>query len=306
MSTSQKNKAPIIPRISRRIRSELVAILPESVKSTTLAESSSYQYLQAKSNFYEQLGKMLTAKPLYTKEGPAQPVELALATSALTEEDVLPHTEHERYFSGAYLIMTNFLVELEKIDFDLDAVKKVLDFGCGSGKYIRLCRSLPGVDLVGTDMNPTCIDWCQQEIPGVEFHLNERTPPLSFLEDNSIDLAFAFSVFTHIPFDIQEDWLRELHRAMSPGGVFLCTVLSEWFVERMLTPEEQQKYKQDGQFTLLPSNERVSLSSKVTDQHDVFQSSTELARVFGKYFDIRRTVSMHSSSQDILVLQKRT
>src|SRR5205807_145167 len=80
----------------------------------------------------------------------------------------------------------------------LDAFEAVLDFGCGCGRVMRHLHGLKNVKLHGTDYNPRLVDWCRTNLPFATFGLNQLQPPLAY-EDSTFDLAWAFSVFTHLP-----------------------------------------------------------------------------------------------------------
>jgi SAM-dependent methyltransferase len=103
----------------------------------------------------------------------------------------------------------------------------ILDFGCASGRVLRhfACN---GSDrrLFGTDFNVNNIAWIRRHLPpSILAATNATMPPLPF-GDRTIDLAYAFSVFTHID-AFEEAWLLELHRVLRPGGRALLTVHSE-------------------------------------------------------------------------------
>ena len=83
-------------------------------------------------------------------------------------------------------------------------------------------REIHGVRLVGADINGTQVDWAAANVPDCEFHQTNPDPPLPF-SSSSFDLNAA-SVFTHIPFELQQAWLDELHRVLRPGGLLVATV----------------------------------------------------------------------------------
>lgn len=98
----------------------------------------------------------------------------------------------------------------------------ILDFGCGCGRLLRwLAPALSATDCVGTDIRADSIAWCQQSLPGRYQH-TEMLPPLD-LPDDSFDLVYAISVFSHLDRHANLAWLRELVRVCRPGGLLLLS-----------------------------------------------------------------------------------
>jgi SAM-dependent methyltransferase len=101
---------------------------------------------------------------------------------------------------------------------------RVLDFGCGWGRLTRmLARDVAPGRLYGCDPSPEILDVCRAnrvpaELARSDF-LPERVP-----FDGTFDLAFAFSVFTHLSEPAHERCLDALHAALAPGGVLVVTV----------------------------------------------------------------------------------
>lgn len=116
----------------------------------------------------------------------------------------------------------------------------ILDFGCGSGRVMRRWKDLARVGLAGVDYNPYLVEWCSQALPFASFQRNVLPEPLGF-DDESFDLVYSFSVFTHLDVDSQLSWMSELIRVLKPGGHLLITVHGTMYVES-LTPEEQSRY----------------------------------------------------------------
>lgn len=106
-----------------------------------------------------------------------------------------------------------------KIDRHVDATRpKIADWGCGLSRVIR---HLPDrYQCVGFDYNKHAVDWATEHIDGVRFARNSLLPPLP-AEDGSFDALYALSVFTHLSARAHEEWVREIHRVLAPGGVFL-------------------------------------------------------------------------------------
>lgn len=108
----------------------------------------------------------------------------------------------------------------------------VFDFGCGWGRVARFfLRDISGDRIVGVDVNEDAIKACRDTNPWCDFRVNESHPPTDF-DDNSFDLIYAFSVFSHLPEELHTLWLKELSRIMRPGGVFVSTTLRRDFITK--------------------------------------------------------------------------
>lgn len=101
---------------------------------------------------------------------------------------------------------------------------RILDFGCAAGRMLRCFKDLAaGHEIWGVDIRADHILWCQQHLsPPFRFATTTTYPHLPF-EDNSFDLIYAGSVFTHIG-DLEDAWLLELRRILRPGGFLYATV----------------------------------------------------------------------------------
>src|SRR5439155_14229287 len=103
----------------------------------------------------------------------------------------------------------------------LDDVRAVLDFGCGCGRVTRYFHGLAG-EVAGSDVSDAAIEWCRANLGFGRFEVNGPAPPLVF-EDESFDLVYALSVFTHLTDDLQLAWRDELRRVLRPDGRLLLT-----------------------------------------------------------------------------------
>ena len=55
--------------------------------------------------------------------------------------------------------------------------------------------------------------------------LNRSTDPRPFFfEDQSLDVIYAWSVFSHLSEETHLPWLAEFERVLKPGGAFLSTL----------------------------------------------------------------------------------
>jgi len=135
---------------------------------------------------------------------------------------------------------------LERAGTGIEAMTTILDFGCGCGRVIRNWARL-AVDAAGSDLSGSAIDWCRENLPFARFETNGLSPPLAF-GDASFDLAYALSVFTHLPEAIQHDWMDELRRVVRPGGFVLLTMHGERYLERL--GEDERRRFQAGQLVV--------------------------------------------------------
>lgn len=110
----------------------------------------------------------------------------------------------------------------------LDDAKHVLDFGCGCGRILRWLDDLPpSVRQYGVDIDPKAIAWASGNVRHATFSVNDGMPPLPFADD-TFDVVFNHSVFTHLPENYQDAWLVELNRVARPDGVVLLTVSGDY------------------------------------------------------------------------------
>ncbi|HEY7704585.1 MAG TPA: class I SAM-dependent methyltransferase [Acidimicrobiia bacterium] len=127
----------------------------------------------------------------------------------------------------------------------------VLDVGSGYGRLALglLTEGLHRGRYIGFDVLPKHVGWCREHLtalnPRLEFHhidaRNSRYNPTGSIDPDrlrfptpigSIDVAAAFSVFTHLYRTNVEHYLAELRRVLRPGGVAITTWLL-WSDERL-------------------------------------------------------------------------
>jgi SAM-dependent methyltransferase len=117
---------------------------------------------------------------------------------------------------------------LEKHGRSFGTFRTVLDFGCGCGRIIRaVSGAQPTIDVHGADIDVEAIEWLQQNYSNFgEFRCLPYRPPTSY-DDHSFDFIYGISVFTHLPEDMQLEWLAELARIAKPGATLLLTTHGE-------------------------------------------------------------------------------
>jgi SAM-dependent methyltransferase len=129
---------------------------------------------------------------------------------------------------------------------DIARVATALDFGCSSARVVRvLAAAYPDIDWHGCDPNTAAIAWATENLPGVDFFVNDDAPPLP-LAEASLDLVYAISIWSHFEPALGLQWFEEMHRLIAPGGHLVCTthgITSVAFcaTNGLRTPEQSQE-----------------------------------------------------------------
>ncbi|HEX8276672.1 MAG TPA: methyltransferase domain-containing protein [Longimicrobiaceae bacterium] len=128
----------------------------------------------------------------------------------------------------------------------LTPASRVLDVGCGPGRLAIGILDRVGrvAEYRGIDVHRPSIEWCDR-------HLGRSDPPFRFqlvdvrnarynpegadlastirlpVADGRFDIAYLYSVFSHmLPPDVR-GYLREIHRLLAPGGILFFTAFVE-------------------------------------------------------------------------------
>jgi SAM-dependent methyltransferase len=149
--------------------------------------------------------------------------------------DAHAHCDFRRYYESG-LFQARFYRDMfgRHFDFDRAAPVKILEWGCGAGRIVRHLRRLyePGaVEIRASDCNPAAVEWCSNAFPDVSFFCNDVAPPLALVDD-SVDIAYCSSVFTHLSDDLCRQWIAELRRVVRPGGLISFTIAGLSFAYR--------------------------------------------------------------------------
>ena len=109
--------------------------------------------------------------------------------------------------------------------------RKVLDFGCGSGRVLRnFLQEAQVAEIYGCDIHAESIDWGKANLcPPLHMFQSDERPPLP-LRDEEVDLIWTMSVFTHLT-DTWSAWLLELHRILKPQGTLIASFMGEGMSE---------------------------------------------------------------------------
>jgi ubiquinone/menaquinone biosynthesis C-methylase UbiE len=100
----------------------------------------------------------------------------------------------------------------------------VFDLGCGCGRTAQaLQRSGWKGRYIGTDIIPAFIEELKAKCPGFEGYVN--IGPTIRAQDESLDMLYHWSVFTHVPPEECFLYMQESYRALKPGGKMIFSFL---------------------------------------------------------------------------------
>lgn len=142
----------------------------------------------------------------------------------------------QQFIDGGPGFLWNSLVARAR----LEPHHTILDIGSGNGKHARvLTEFLQGGSYAGFDIVPDGIRWCQDRygrFPNFRFDLAEvhsdwynpdcTVMPEDYVfpyNDESFDVAFAASLFTHLEPAATINYFRQTHRTLKNGGRLLLT-----------------------------------------------------------------------------------
>jgi SAM-dependent methyltransferase len=199
------------------------------------------------------------------------------------------------------------LRKIFKTDRDFSSFTDILDFGSGCGRVIQNFRDQPSpANLYATDIDPDLVDWGKNHLHGILWSVNGYQPPLPF-DDNTFDLIYGISVFTHLDEEFQHTWLRELQRVARPGATLILTVQGDYARReaRMLDHSQQEKIQERGFIFLSLSTGRFKADGFPDFYQTTFHTKEYVYNEWSAYFDIvdyvERGIGDH---QDAVLLRK--
>jgi len=190
---------------------------------------------------------------------------------------------------------------LKGVDKNLNSFQSILDFGCGCGRVLRFLKPMKGQTIIGSDIDSESIQWCQQHLSSLAtFKVNHDLPPLPY-PDASFDFIYSISVFTHLPEEMQLQWLEELNRVLKVGGFFITTAHSKALIPVELPDEVFTQFQQQGFYYLKGGG-----TNGLPDYYQTaFHSHAYIQNHWSRYFKIiniqTRGINNH---QDSIICQK--
>jgi SAM-dependent methyltransferase len=184
--------------------------------------------------------------------------------------------------------------------------RRILDFGCGSGRAARALKSLhPQAEVSGTDIDEEAIAWLAWNYSAIgKFTVAPHRPPTVYA-DGAFDFVFGISVFTHLPQDMERQWLDELRRIAAPGAYLVLTTHGEAHWSK-LAPEIRAIVERDG-FYYGDFGVNYGRSIQLPDFYQTaYHSEAYVRREWGKRFEVLAVTPLGMARhQDTVLLRKR-
>jgi SAM-dependent methyltransferase len=181
---------------------------------------------------------------------------------------------------------------------------RILDFGCGCGRFLIPLSFLmsPG-KLCGTDIDGQAIQWLKENYACFDdLNVNDSAPPTKY-PDGTFDFVFSVSIFTHLPEEMQDAWLKELSRIVKPGGYGVFTVQGENFFHQVTKNSARIELLKKGFFY---QNTRA-IDGLPEFYQTAYHTHEYIRREWSRYFEV---VAVHSKGvgnhQDAVLVRKRT
>ena len=133
----------------------------------------------------------------------------------------------------------------------LDINTKVLDFGCGWGRISRFFfKDIDTNNFYGVDVDADMISFCASAMTCGNYTTSNPEPPMTF-ESNSLDVIFAYSVFSHLAEPVALKWIEEFSRILKPNGILLATTQRRSFLDFCQSLQEQKEPLEFGWYKAL-------------------------------------------------------
>lgn len=125
----------------------------------------------------------------------------------------------------------------------LSSNTKIMDFGCAWARILRFwLKDIPPENLYGYDVEDRFLSFAKRDLPQCNFTISSANPPLPS-PDNSFDLIYAYSVFSHLPQGLTDRWISEFARVLKPGGIACLTTRPRAHIEIAGTDAEKTAHR---------------------------------------------------------------
>lgn len=187
---------------------------------------------------------------------------------------------------------------------DPTTVRRLLDWGCGSGRVTAyFLKYWQHARVWGCDIDGEAVAWCRANFAEGRFEVVGTLPPTGFRGDH-FDLIVACSVLTHLRQELQLDWLREMRRLLVPGGLLLASVHGEHATSMAASLRAREEVEARG---ISDSSIDSTLDGLTPASYyrATFQSRDYTVSEFSRIFEVLDYVPQGVTNfQDLLVLRR--
>jgi len=246
---------------------------------------------------------------MITNQLPIPPKSLLAAISGTTDE--------KWFLESGEKTVNEWERALKAAGYDIKDFDTIVDYGCGCGRALRHLsqRVEEKQQLIGLDTDARAVNWINENIPNVKAYALNDKPPCLAVADSSVNLVLSHSVFTHLPEDIQFQWLSELHRILTDEGIAVISFHGDKAIQnnynRLMTENhetEARKFKTNIQVNGFHYDKGRSENEKefVDYYGSTFHDISYIEEKWTKYFEIKVWFQAYALDyQDVLVLSKK-
>ena len=143
---------------------------------------------------------------------------------------------------------------LDEIGQYLPASGTVLDIGCGFGLFsLYFAATTPGRLVRGVDLDHKRIGMARRAAArlGLDNVVYEEGDARDFKGDSPVSAAYMLDIVHHVPRDAVPPLLRQLHRAVAPGGLLMVKDVDTrptakrwftWALDKLMDPRAPVRY----------------------------------------------------------------
>lgn len=121
----------------------------------------------------------------------------------------------------------------------------LLDLGCGRGRHSITLAKL-GYHMTGIDLSEEAIKKARRlssddQLKNIEFFVGDMRDPIDRTFDAVLNLFTTFGYFLDDSENV--DVIKNVHRMLKPGGLFMQDFLNSELVQKSLVPSEEGEYE---------------------------------------------------------------
>jgi glycosyltransferase involved in cell wall biosynthesis len=204
------------------------------------------------------------------------------------------------------------VVQYARREFNSDDLSelKLLDFGCGWGRLLRLLyKYIPTINLFAVDAWEPSLHHCNNnKVRANIAKIEEICVEIPF--EDKFDLVISFSVFTHLSKRSAEAALKALRASIDDNGLMIVTVRPKEFIPEFLSQydvaasaeEIERLYQEDG-FVFIPHN-REPVDGDIT-YGDTFISVDYIKMNWSDWRIVETQINAIDPYQKLIVLKPR-